>query len=104
MSVVALRPSKLLICDDSPSVRKLIFSMLSDQHELMLVSSGEEAFEESLRFRPDLIISDLLMDGMDGYELCKRVRAERSLRHISFILLTSKTDDDARAKGLEVGA
>jgi signal transduction histidine kinase len=95
---------KILIADDSAAYRRVIQTMLGPAYEFLLVESAEEALRKSIAFCPDLVISDLIMAGMDGYELCRRIKAEAALRHVPVILLTSKTGDESRAAGLEVGA
>lgn len=98
------RRARLLICDDSATIRAQIPSLLGKVYEFFLASSAEEALARALPFGPDLIISDLIMPGMDGYELCRRVRSEPALSSVPIILLTSETSDDSRALGLEIGA
>jgi two-component system, NtrC family, sensor kinase len=95
---------RILIVDDSPAYRRVIQTMLGPEYEFLLAESGEEAMMRAPTFRPELIISDLIMKGMDGYELCRRIKAEAIMRHVPVILLTSKTGDENRATGLEVGA
>jgi signal transduction histidine kinase len=77
---------------------------LAERYESREFVSAEQVLEESLQCCPDVIISDLMMDGVDGYELCARVRREERLRNVPIILLTSKNDEESRAVGLEVGA
>ncbi len=98
------RRARILVCDDSLTVRTQIQKMLRDQYDCLPFDGGEAALAGALESRPDLILSDLMMPGMDGYELCRRVRAEARLREIPFVLLTSKVDEEARFVGLEVGA
>jgi diguanylate cyclase (GGDEF)-like protein len=95
---------KILVCDDARTIRALIETVLGAEYELCSVASGEEAVARLTDFTPDLFLSDLVMEGMDGYELCRRVRSMPGLEHVPFVLLTSKTDDESRAVGLEVGA
>ena len=65
---------------------------------------GLEGFELALRHIPDLIISDLLMPGMTGFELCDKIRKHESTSHVLFFLLTVKSSDDHGKKGFELGA
>jgi two-component system, NtrC family, sensor kinase len=95
---------RLLVCDDSAAHRRILQSMLGPTYEFLLVDSGEEALLRAPAFAPDLIISDLIMGGIDGYEVIRRAHVEPALRHVPIILVTSKTDDDSRMAGLEVGA
>jgi len=95
---------RLLLVDDSAAYRRVLQTMLGPKYEFLQCENAEDALAKVLEFGPDLIISDLIMPGMDGYELCRRVRAEPALVHVPIILLTSKTGDDSRVTGLEVGA
>lgn len=92
------------MCDESPSVRAHLRGLLSPQYELCLTASGEEAIERAPAFAPDLVLSDLLLPGMSGSALCRRLRAEPATRDVPFVLVTSHADGDARAEGLESGA
>src|SRR5687767_14992172 len=78
--------------------------MLGPKYEFFMAESAEKALAEVAKFGPDLVISDLVMPGIDGYELCRRLRAEPGLANVPIIMLTSKTGDESRITGLEVGA
>jgi diguanylate cyclase (GGDEF)-like protein len=95
---------RILVCDDSKTIRALMTTLLSNDYELLTCESGEQALAQAEGFEPDLIISDLLMTGMDGAELCQRMKQVASLARIPFVLLTSKTDEESRVQGLEAGA
>jgi len=95
---------RVLVCDDSPTMRALIRSMLGPGYEVLLVETGEEALEKAPRFRPDVMVSDLLLPGISGSELCRRIRASPDLSDVPFILVTTLADATSRALGLEAGA
>jgi signal transduction histidine kinase len=95
---------RILLVDDSPAYRRVIQTMLGPKYEFLQAENAEDALARVLAFDPDLIISDLIMPGIDGYELCRRVRGEPKLVNVPIIMLTSKTGDDSRITGLEVGA
>src|SRR5262249_21300220 len=78
--------------------------MLGPKYDFMQAESAEDALARVGAFMPDLVISDLIMPGMDGYELCKRLREQPGLSSVPIIMLTSKTGDESRITGLEVGA
>jgi PAS domain S-box-containing protein len=97
----------LLAIDDKPdnlaTLRALMSSLLGPC-ELLCASSGREGLEMARRHRPDTILLDVLMPGMDGYEVCRRLKEDESIRHIPVIFLTAVGVDSAqRAKGLELG-
>jgi signal transduction histidine kinase len=100
----AVRRPRILVVDDSDTIRALVATLLGPEFDCLPVASAPEALERAASFSPDVIISDVLMPGMDGYELCRRVRADPVLATVPFVLLTCVTDNDSRAHGLEVGA
>jgi two-component system, NtrC family, sensor kinase len=96
--------ARILLVDDSAAYRRVIQTMLGPKYDFLQAETGEQALAEVEAFGPDLIVSDLIMPGLDGYELCRRIRVIPSLVHVPIILLTSKTGDESRVTGLEVGA
>jgi two-component system, NtrC family, sensor kinase len=97
-------PPRVLVCDESAALRSMMRRLLSPQYELCLTASGEEALERSPAFAPDVVISDLVLPGMSGSVLCRRLRADPATRDVPVVLVTSLADADARAEGLESGA
>ncbi len=79
---------RVLIVEDSWSMRQTLKLLLSPDFECMLAEDGGSALEQARKQPPDLIVSDVTMEGMDGYELCRRVRAEPPLRHVPFLFLS----------------
>lgn len=95
----------VLVVDDSRAQRMLLSASLTRQgYTVVDAGSGEEALEIARADPPDLVLSDWMMPGMDGLELCRQVRALRQERYVYFILLTSKSEKGAVAQGLDVGA
>jgi len=95
---------RVLVCDDAEEMRALIRSLLDPDHQVLLTETGEEALAAALDFKPDLIVSDLLLPGISGSELCSRVRQTAGLQDVPFILITALPDTANRALGLEAGA
>jgi signal transduction histidine kinase len=97
--------SKILIVDDELSARMQIESMLSkESYDLSSVASGKELLEQLSEMKPDLIILDVMMPELDGFEVCQRIKAEKRFRHIPIILITSLNGKKVVAQGLETGA
>src|SRR5512142_3151869 len=103
-SAVSAGRARLLVCDDSASMRALLNSILAPHYEVHLTSTAEEALADAPRFAPDVILSDLLLPGMSGSELCRAIRALPSMEGVPFVLVTTFGGPDARADGLEAGA
>ncbi len=95
---------RVLIVDDAATVRLQLRQILSAEYECICVSSTEAALAEALKQPPEVIVSDVVMEPLDGYELLRRVRTTPSLCDTPLILLTSQSDPDGRATGLEGGA
>jgi CheY-like chemotaxis protein len=83
----AVKP-RVLIVDDSWSMRQTLRLLLSPDFECALAEDGATALEEARRQPPDIIVSDVSMEGMDGYELCRRVRSEAPLHKVPFIFIS----------------
>ena len=95
---------RVLIVDDIPHNVEILETSLEDKYILETASSGEKALEIIPRFRPDLILLDIMMPGIDGYEVCRRIKANEHLNYIKIILVTGKALVEERLKGYEVGA
>ena len=95
---------RVLVCDDSDSVRQLLGQILGSEYQCRLVSSGPEALACASEFAPDLVVTDLLMPGMDGYQLVRLLRAQPELAGVPVVMLTCVSDGESRAQGLELGA
>jgi DNA-binding response OmpR family regulator len=96
---------RILIVDDEPNiVLALELLMKREGYEIRTVGDGERAVEAVETFRPDLILLDVMMPRMDGYEVCQRIRADATLKDISIVMLTAKGREVEKEKGLALGA
>jgi len=96
---------RILIVDDEPNiVLALEMLMQREGYEIRTVGDGERAVEAASTFRPDLILLDVMMPRMDGYEVCQRIRSDDSLKGIFIVMLTAKGREVEREKGLALGA
>ena len=98
------RRARIMIVDDHPEVIEYVASALSNDYVVISAFGGEEALGSAHRLKPDLIISDVMMPGMDGYTLCRLIKADESLRQIPVILLTARGAQDDKIEGLEAGS
>ncbi len=95
---------RILVVDDTPDNLRLIKAMLASQrYQLILVNNGAKALEEVMLHPPDLILVDVMMPGMDGYEVTQRIRSSPKLPFIPILLITAH-DNTSLAKGLDLGA
>ncbi len=96
---------KVLLVDDTRTLLSLIqVYLLGWQLEFVEARDGIEGLARAREQKPDLIVSDIRMPGMDGFEFCAAVRADRSLHGVPCVMLTSLTDEMSRRKGKLVGA
>jgi two-component system response regulator MtrA len=99
------RPKRILVADDEPDVRELVvYRMKRSGYDVIEAKNGEEAFELAVAELPDLIVSDVMMPRVDGYELTRRLRAEPTTQRIPIILLTAKTQEADVSQGFDAGA
>ena len=94
----------VLLVEDNVDVRVYIKSLLIDRFEIIEAQNGQVGLLKAMKFVPELIISDVQMDVMDGFELCKQIKENLSTSHIPVILLTAYSLDEQRAIGFESGA
>ena len=97
--------STVLIVDDQLAARQVLRGLLVGQgYDLAFADSGTEALTKATELGPDLILLDVMMPGLDGFEVCRRLRANPLLAEIPVIMLTALDDQDSRLRGLEAGA
>ena len=94
----------ILIVDDNQDMLSFISSCMKEDYQVHTASDGAAALDVLQREQIDLIVSDVMMPGIDGFELCRRVKSDISLSHIPIILLTARTTDVSRIEGLQLGA
>jgi DNA-binding NarL/FixJ family response regulator len=96
---------KILVVDDDQTLRVVLKRYLENQGYLVsVVHSGIDALEVFDREPPDLVVSDIIMPQMDGFEFCRRLRAKRSGQLVPFIFLSSRDELDYRVEGHSIGA
>ena len=95
----------ILIVDDEPNiVIPLQFLMEQNDYDVLVAQNGEEAIEIISRYKPDLILLDIMLPGIDGYEVCEMVRLNPEWQDIRIIFLTAKGREVDIAKGMVLGA
>jgi putative two-component system response regulator len=98
------RPT-VLVVDDTPENLQLMSGLLKDHYRVKVAASGERALKIAAgEGAPDLILLDIMMPGLDGYEVCGRLKAEPATRDIPVIFLTAETEVEDETRGLELGA
>ncbi len=94
----------LLIVDDNDDFREFVSVLFEGSYKVLTAADGGEAWERVLEDLPDLILADVMMPGMDGYEFCRLVKGDIRTSHIPVVLLTAKSSDESKYSGIEAGA
>lgn len=96
---------KILIVDDAPTNIAILVKALSSDYEISVAKDGDDALSIAASNRvPDLVLLDIIMPGMDGYEVCRRLKGDAATREIPVIFITAKDEEKDETKGLELGA
>jgi putative two-component system response regulator len=94
----------ILVVDDDPENLMVIEAILSKHYSLKLFNDSSEALEYAFANPPDLILLDVMMPNIDGFEICRRLKADTKLSDVPVIFITSKTDVEDEERGFSVGA
>jgi len=95
---------KILAVDDNPDNTTIVEELFHEDYDLRTAATGEEALDIALDFQPDLILLDIMLPDIDGYEVCRRLREHSSLSHTKVIMVTVKGALKDKVTGYEVGA
>lgn len=97
--------TKILIAEDEPDIRELVaFTLRFSGYEVVAASNGEEAVEFARKENPDMILMDVRMPRMTGYDACRVIKADAKLKDIPVVFLSAKGQDNEIQTGLESGA
>jgi len=95
----------ILVVDDEEDIRELIaYNLEKEGYGVATVKTGEEALARIAREQPDVVILDLMLPGVDGLEVCRRMKMQEQTRDVPIIMLTAKSEDSDIVAGLELGA
>jgi two-component system phosphate regulon response regulator PhoB len=96
---------KILIVEDDDDIRELIaFNLEMSGYEIIKCDNGEDAIKIAVKENPDLFLLDVMLPGIDGFEVCRKIKKNQNLKETPVIMLTARTEDDDIITGLETGA
>ncbi|MBI5824994.1 MAG: response regulator [Chloroflexota bacterium] len=97
--------ARILIAEDEPDIRELVaFTLRFAGHEVIATSNGEEALNQAFEVIPDIILMDVRMPRMTGYDACRAMKADPTLKDIPVVFLSAKGQDSEIQTGLDAGA
>lgn len=94
----------VLVVDDEPDMRRYLVDLLEDKYRVLVARDGREALAMARRFRPDLIVLDLMLPEIDGLEVCRRIKQDAELRASRIVLLTARAEEPSKLVALQNGA
>lgn len=95
---------KILIVDDQPLNIKILHQLFHEEYEMFMATSGEQALQVCQKMQPDLVLLDIEMPGMSGYEVCQQLKADPATANIGVIFITAHFDEIEEVKGFQLGA
>ncbi len=95
---------KIVLVDDNFDMRNFLKKILSVYFSVITATDGEEAFEKTLQFRPELVVTDIMMPRMDGFGFLKKLRSYPDIRNIPVIFLSARAGEESKVEGLHAGA
>ncbi len=95
---------KILIVDDEPNNLQVLRAILKDHYSLIFAPNGEKALEAAIKHQPDLVLLDIMMPGMNGYEVCQHLKKNNNTESIPVIFVTAMSEVEDEAQGFDVGA
>ena len=95
---------RVLVVDDEEDIQELVrYNLEKEGYGAICAGSGEEALAEVKKHEPDLVVLDLMLPGIDGFEVCRRLKGEAKTARIPIVMLTAKGEDSDIVAGLELG-
>ena len=100
-----IRKHKILVADDDLDILEIIkFNLERNGFEVTVASKSTETYELALKMKPDLILHDVMMPDMDGFQVCRKVKNSEVLRNIPFVFLTARNEEHHEVQGFDLGA
>jgi len=98
------RRKRILVVDDNSVNREIIEEILDGEHEVLMAANGSDAIKLAERYRPQVVLLDVMLPGLDGYDTCRKLRAMPSMAQARIIMVSAKAMPSERAQGIDAGA
>lgn len=100
------KPGKptVLLADDNTDMRSYVKRLLSSQFHVITASNGEEAYGHTIKYKPDLVLTDIMMPVLNGFELLKKIRQNNQVKNIPVIFVSARAGEESKIEGLDAGA
>jgi len=98
------RQKRILVVDDNAINREIVAEILSDEFEVLMAANGPDALVLAGRYRPCVVLLDIMLPGLDGYEICRKLRGMPGMNDLRIIMVTAKAMPSERSRGFAVGA
>ena len=99
-----MKKHNILIIDDTPMVLRALGDMLKNEHNVLIAKSGEQGFESAKKNKPSLILLDIMMPGMSGFETMEVLQADEQTKNIPVIFVSGDVSAETKEKGYKLGA
>jgi len=95
----------ILVVEDEEEIQELVrYNLRNDGYGVVCAGTGEDALKQARANAPDLIVLDLMLPGLDGLEVCRKLKEDPKTREIAIVMLTAKSADEDKQQGMEAGA
>jgi DNA-binding response OmpR family regulator len=98
------RRKRILVVDDNPLTREILEEVLSEEYHIMMATNGADALLLAERYHPHVVLLDVMLPGVDGYCVCRKLRSMPNMADVWIVMVTAKAMPSERRKGLDAGA
>jgi two-component system cell cycle response regulator len=98
------RRKRILVVDDNPLTREILEEVLGEEYNIMMAANGPDALLLAARYHPHVVLLDVMLPGVDGYCVCRKMRAMPNMSGVWIVMVTAKAMPSERKQGLEAGA
>ena len=98
------RRKRILVVDDNPVNREILEEILADDHEVFMAANGSDALKLAEWYRPQIVLLDVMLPGLDGYDICRKLRTMPAMNGARIVMVSAKAMPSELARGIDAGA